>query len=246
MPRLEGKAAIVTGGAAGLGLVFTKALIGEGAQVLAVDIADGTEAREAGAEVLTADIAEAGAGEAAVAAANGAFGRIDILVNNAALFAPLPNERYDRIDPDLFDRVLKINVSGTYAMIRAVGPVLEAQGSGRIVNITSGTVMKGMPGMAHYIASKGAVHALTRALSREMGASGVTVNNLAPGLTLSSSILGNQPHLDAARDKVVASRAIPRDGYPEDLIGALIFLCSDESAFVTGQTIAVDGGSVNT
>ncbi len=246
MGRLSGKAAVVTGGAKGLGLEFTRALTAEGAEVLAVDIADGTEVAATGAAFLQADIAEDGAADRIVAAALDRFGRIDILVNNAALYATLPMERYDQIEPDLWDEVMRVNIGGTWRMIRAVGPVMERQGAGKIVNITSGTVKKGMPGMAHYTASKGAIAALTRTLSREMGEAGVCVNALAPGLTLSSSILANPGHVEATRTRVLASRAIKRDGQPGDLIGALIFLCSDESDFVTGQTLAVDGGSVNT
>ena len=242
--RLDGKAAIVTGGARGLGLVFVRALLAEGAQVLAVDIADIGAAEAAGARAMRADITQA-AGEVARACQE-AFGRIDILVNNAALYASLPVARYDAIDLETWDRVMAVNVTGTYKMIRAAAPVMEAAGAGKIVNITSGTVKKGMPGMLHYVASKGAVQAMTRALSRELGPSGVCVNNLAPGLTLSDSILANPDHVEATRAKVLASRAIPRDGLPEDLVGALVFLCSDESDFMTGQTVAVDGGSVNT
>lgn len=242
--RLDGKVCIVTGGAISLGLAFTRALLTEGARVLAVDVADGAEARAAGADALQADITTDAARIAAHAIDR--FGRIDALVNNAALFSTLPVARYDQIPDDLWDSVLRVNVTGTWRMIRAVAPQMEAQRSGKIVNITSGTVYKGMPGMLHYIASKGAVQAMTRALSRELGAAGVCVNNLAPGLTLSDSILSNPDHVEAARARVIASRAIQRDGHPDDLLGALVFLCSNESDFVTGQTIAVDGGSVNT
>lgn len=244
--RLAGKACIVTGGARGLGLEFVGALVGEGARVLAADIRDGAAAVAAGAAFVSADIAEPGAAERIAAACRDRFGAIDVLVNNAALFADLPVARYDEIEPELWDRVMAINVTGTFRMIRAVGPQMEAQGAGKIVNISSGTVYKGMPGMLHYIASKGAIQAMTRALARELGPRGICVNNLAPGLTMSSSVIANRAHLDAARAKVIASRALQRDGQPEDLIGALIFLCSAESDFVTGQTIAVDGGSINT
>lgn len=246
MGRLTGKAAIVTGGAKGLGLDFTRALIAEGARVLVADIADGHDAEAAGALALRADISNTDDTLRVAQTAQDAFGNIDILVNNAAVYATLEMARYDEIVPDLFDHVMQVNIGGTWRMIRAVGPQMEAQGAGKIVNITSGTVMKGMPGLAHYVASKGALTALTRTLSREMGPHGVCVNSLAPGLTLSSSILENQEHIAATRDRVLASRALKRDGQPEDLMGALIFLCSDESNFVTGQTIAVDGGSVNT
>lgn len=244
--RMTGKVCIVTGGAKSLGLAFTKVLIREGAQVLAVDIADGEVARAAGAEVMQADIAQPGNAEKITAHCLAKFGQIDALVNNAAVFASLPNVRYTEIADDLWDEVMRVNITGTYRMIRAIAPHMEARGRGKIVNLTSGTVYKGMPGMLHYITSKGAVQAMTRALSRELGASGVCVNNLAPGLTMSDSILEKPDHIATSRDRVLASRALKRDGLPEDLLGALVFLCSDESDFVTGQTIAVDGGSINT
>lgn len=244
--KLQGKVCLVTGGAKGLGLDFVRALIAEGADVFAVDIADGAAAQQAGATFRAADISDLEQCEGAADACLRQFGKIDVLVNNAALYATLPVERYDQIDPDLFDDVMSVNVGGTWRMIRAVGPHMEKAGSGKIVNITSGTVYKGLPGMVHYIASKGALAAMTRALSRELGESGVNVNSLAPGLTLSSSITRNEDHLARAREKVIASRAIKRDGIPEDLLGALIFLCSSDSDFVTGQTLVVDGGSVNT
>ncbi|GAB5447500.1 SDR family NAD(P)-dependent oxidoreductase [Gymnodinialimonas sp.] len=246
MGRLSGKNAVVTGGAKGLGLEFTRALIAEGARVLVADIADGHSAEAVGAMVMQADISRTEDTLRVAKTAQESFGTIDILINNAALYASLPMARYDEIDPGLFDEVMQTNIGGTWRMIRAIGPLMEAQGAGKIVNITSGTVMKGMPGIAHYVASKGALTALTRTLSREMGPRGVCVNSLAPGLTLSSSILENAEHAAATRDRVLASRALKRDGLPEDLIGALVFLCSDESNFVTGQTLAVDGGSVNT
>ncbi len=244
--RIDNKVCIVTGGAKSLGLAFTRALLAEGARVLAVDIADGSKAQAAGAEVMQADIAETGAAQTIATHCLDRFGRIDALVNNAAIFAALPTVRYDAIEDDLWDSVMRVNVTGTYRMIRAVAPHMESQGRGKIINLTSGTVYKGMPGMLHYITSKGAVQAMTRAVSRELGASGVCVNNLAPGLTLSDSVLEHPDHLAVAQAKVIDSRAIPRDGLPEDLLGALVFLCSEESNFVTGQTIAVDGGSINT
>lgn len=247
MTPLAGRVAIVTGGARGLGRVFAGALSAAGAQVVIADVADGSEAADAiGGHYLHTDVSDAAAVEACVSATMDLQGRIDVLVNNAALYAALPMVRYDAIDPDLWDRVMAVNLRGAFLMIRATGPRMEAAGYGRIVNVTSGTVLKGMPGMLHYIASKGGLAAMTRALSRELGAAGITVNSLAPGLTLSDSILGNTAHLDAARDRVIASRAIRRDGMPEDLVGALVFLCSDAAAFMTGQTLLVDGGSGNT
>ena len=247
MGRLKGKTCIVTGGAKGLGLAFSQALAAEGANVLIADIADGSEAAaQIGARFKQTDVSDPADAAGAADACIEAFGRIDVLVNNAAVYATLPLTRYDEIDPELWDRVMAVNVRGAFNMVRAAGPHMEKRRSGKIINVTSGTVYKGMPGMLHYIASKGALTAMTRALSRELGESGICVNSLAPGLTLSSSILENEEHVDAARPKVLGSRAIARDAYPDDLLGALIFLASSDSDFVTGQTIAVDGGSINT
>ncbi len=155
-------------------------------------------------------------------------------------------QSYAEIPADLWDTVTAVNVRGTFNMVQAVAPGMEARGYGKIINITSGTVYKGPPNMLHYIASKGAVTAMTRALSRELGRSGICVNSLAPGLTLSSSILENEDHLDQTCQRVIASRAIARDAHPKDLIGARVFLASSESDFVTGQTLVVNGGSENT
>ncbi|MDA4844647.1 SDR family NAD(P)-dependent oxidoreductase [Hoeflea poritis] len=247
MGRLKGKSCIVTGGAKGLGLAFSKALLGEGANVLIADVADGSEAAaQIGARYKRTDVSDPTDASDAADACIDAFGGIDILVNNAAVYATLPLARYDEIDPELWDKVMAVNVRGAFNMVRAAGPHMERQKSGKIINVTSGTVYKGMPGMLHYIASKGALTAMTRALSRELGPAGICVNSLAPGLTLSSSILENEEHVDVARPKVIASRALARDAYPDDLLGALIFLASSDSDFVTGQTVAVDGGSINT
>lgn len=242
--RLSDKVCIVTGGAKGLGRVFVSALLAEGARVAALDVALADPVP--GAVHLTCDVTDAAACQTAAAQIVEELGTVDVLINNAALFSTLPIQRYSDIDPATWDQVMAVNLRGALNMVQAVGPGMEAQGAGRIIQITSGTVYKGLPGMLHYITSKGGLAAMTKALSRELGPSGVTVNALAPGLTLSDSIRANAGHLEETRDKVIASRAIQRDGYPEDLIGALIFLASDDSAFVTGQTLVVDGGSVNT
>jgi len=247
MARLTNKTCIVTGGAKGLGRAFATALAGEGARVAIADIADGhVLADELGGIFIEADIADPEACRQVAAETEARLGPVDVLVNNAALFATLPMLSYRDWGTEDWQRVLAVNVQGTAQMVAAVAPGMEARGAGSIVNITSGTVYKGMPKMLPYIASKGAVTAMTRALSRELGDSGVRVNSLAPGLTLSDSILKNTDHLAGARDRVIASRALKRDGHPDDLTGALVFLASDESRFMTGQTLVVDGGSVNT
>lgn len=253
MGRLEGKVAIVTGGAKGLGAAFAAALAKEGAASVIADIADagsvtagiidsGGSCRE-----IPTDVSDEAEVERLVATVLSVYGRIDILVNNAAVFASLAPVEFQDIEVGLWDRVMAVNVRGSFLMAKHVAPAMIGRGEGKIINVSSGTAYKGQPtGMAHYITSKGAIVSLTRALSRELGQHGVCVNTLAPGLTLSDSILKNQPHLDMSAEKVLASRALKRHGRPGDLIGAVLFLASPESDFVTGQTIAVDGGSINT
>jgi NAD(P)-dependent dehydrogenase (short-subunit alcohol dehydrogenase family) len=253
MGRLQGKTAIVTGGAHGLGRQFAGALAREGATVAVLDISD-TDAAAAeiascegdGCFGIATDVSDETQVRTAVAAILERTGRIDILINNAAVFSSLPPASFDHIDVALWDKVMAVNLRGPFLMAKYAAPAMIARKSGKIVNVASGTAYKGMPLMLHYVTSKGGVVAFTRALSRELGAHGICVNTLAPGLTLSDSILANKDHIDFARDRVVASRAIQRDGHPQDLVGALVFLCSPDSDFITGQTIAVDGGSINT
>ncbi len=253
MGKLAGKVAIVTGGAKGLGATFSLALAAEGARVIVADVADSASLveriRESGADAfdVPTDVSEERAVQSLVRSTLDRCGRIDILVNNAALYSALPPVAMQDIDVDLWDRVMAVNVRGSFLAAKHAAPSMIERRSGKIINVSSGTAYKGQPTkMAHYITSKGAIVALTRALSRELGEHAICVNTLAPGLILSDSILQNEEHLEMARAKVVASRALQRDGYPRDLIGALLFLASADSDFVTGQTIAVDGGSINT
>jgi NAD(P)-dependent dehydrogenase (short-subunit alcohol dehydrogenase family) len=174
------------------------------------------------------------------------FGKIDILVNNAALFAPLKETKATEIDVALWDRVMAVNVRGVFLMAKHVAPHMIAQKYGKIININSGTVARGIPLFAHYVTSKGAVTAFTRSLSRELGEYNICVNNLAPGFTLSDTVVNENPgHLEHSRQPAIVRRALKRDEYPEDLLGALVFLASADSDFITGQTIAVDGGATN-
>jgi NAD(P)-dependent dehydrogenase (short-subunit alcohol dehydrogenase family) len=175
------------------------------------------------------------------------FGQIDVLVNNAALFAPLRQTPCTEIDALLWDRVMAVNLRGPFLMVKHVAPHMIARGYGKIINIGSGTAYRGIPWMLHYVTSKGGILAFTRALARELGEHGIRVNTLSPGLVLSDSLVAENPeHVETARPAVLQARALKRDAYPEDLLGALVFLASGESDFVTGQTLAVDGGSVNT
>ncbi len=254
MARLEGRVAILTGGAKGIGRHYAGALAKEGARLMIADVADGRQvaadiAREHGANSVASsvtDVSDESAVKALVATTMERFGKIDILVNNAALFAPLAEQKFTDIDIALWDRVMAINVRGVFLMAKHVAPHMIAQKYGKIINISSGTVARGIPLFAHYVTSKGAVTAFTRATSRELGEHNICVNNLAPGFTLSDSVIDENPqHLQHSRAPSITRRALKRDEYPEDLLGALVFLASADSDFITGQTIAVDGGATN-
>jgi NAD(P)-dependent dehydrogenase (short-subunit alcohol dehydrogenase family) len=255
MGRLDGRVAVVTGGAKGIGRHYAQALAAEGARLMIADIADSADAaaelaRVHGANSVASaktDVSDEAAVQALVKQTIERFGKIDVLVNNAALFAPLQETAVTAIDASLWDKVMAVNLRGPFLMVKHVAPHMVAQGYGKIINIGSGTANKGIPRMLHYVTSKGGILAFTRALSRELGEHGVRVNTLSPGFTLSETVIEENPHHTATAGKAsVAARAIRRDMYPQDLIGALVFLAGPESDFVTGQTIAVDGGNVNT
>lgn len=254
MARLTGMSAIVTGGAKGIGRHYSMALADEGAQVMVADIADGsTVAKEivakhgqGAAESVMFDVSDEKAVKSLVEKTVERFGKIDVLVNNAALFATLDYKPMTDIDGELWDKVMAINVRGPFLMAKYAVPHMKARKYGKIINIGSGTAKKGMPNLLHYVTSKGAITSMTRAMSRELGGDGICVNTLAPGLIMSDSVQKSGTHSDTLVNAVVQSRAIKRDAFPEDLLGALVFLASKDSDFVTGQIIAVDGGSTNT
>jgi len=255
MDRLTGRSAIVTGGARGIGRHYSQALAAEGAAVMIADIEDGASLAEelAGKHgrnttaSMVCDVSDEAQVKRLVAGTVERFGKIDILVNNAALYSHLEETEFTKIDVALWDKVMAINVRGPFLMAKHVVPHMRAKGYGKIINIGSGSVFRGMPQMLHYTTSKGAIVAFTRSLSRAVGGDGICVNTLAPGFTLSDSVMQNNPgHVQTSRDNAIARRAIKRDGHPQDILGALVFLASADSDFVTGQVIAVDGGAVNT
>jgi len=247
--RLEGQVAIITGGAAGLGRAYARRFLEEGARVVIADIVDpsaaATELERSGeVHAVRADVSSAASVDAMVTAAVKRFGRVDILVNNAALFAGLAPTPFEQIEEAEWDRLMAVNVKGLWLCCRAVAPVMKAQRSGRIINIASAIVAKGTPLLMHYVASKGAVIAMTRVLARELGEHGIAVNALAPGLIMSDTARANADLTGLQAQQVIASRAFKREAVADDVVGAAVFLASADSAFITGQTLIVDGGSV--
>lgn len=250
MTRLAGRSIIVTGAAQGIGAIYALALAREGARLAICDIASPDETaaaiRAAGGEVFAAacDVTDAQAVARFVAGVEAAYGGVQVLVNNAALFGNLALKPLEQITSDEWDRVMSVNVRGSFECVKAVMPVMRRQGYGKIVNIASGTVFKGAPMMLHYVSSKGAIVAMTRSIAREAGDAGIRCNCLAPGLTMSPNVAANSDWAGKISEANIASRCLKREAVPDDLTGTLIFLASGDSDFMTGQTIVVDGGSV--
>jgi 3-oxoacyl-[acyl-carrier protein] reductase len=246
--RQAGRVAVVTGAARGLGRAFAAALAAEGASIVLADINESvlTATSEAlsrdGAlvEPLVVDVTSPEDIHRMIATTLDGFGRLDVLVNNAGQF---PLQNIEAISLDEWRAVFAVNLEAVFLGIReAIAPMKRA-GYGRIINITSGTVFHGTPGLSHYVASKAGVIGLTRSAASELGAHGITVNAIAPSLTLTEGIQEDPRMLEFA-DKRIATRAVARHAVPEDLVPALLFLASPAASFVTGQTISVSGGEI--
>jgi NAD(P)-dependent dehydrogenase (short-subunit alcohol dehydrogenase family) len=252
--RLSDRTAIVTGGARGIGRHYADALAAEGAQVMIGDVLDGAQAAQdisarhgqGAATSLHVDVSDEASVKAFVDKTIERLGKIDILINNAAVFADLPPRPVTDIDVESWNKVMAVNIRGPFLMVKHVAPHMIAKRYGKIINIGSGTAHKGLANFSHYVASKGAMTSFSRALSRELGEHGICVNTLAPGFTISDGVLANVEFHEKWRQPIVQSRAIKREEIPEDLRGAIVFLSSPESDFVTGQTLSVCGGSINT
>jgi NAD(P)-dependent dehydrogenase (short-subunit alcohol dehydrogenase family) len=233
--KLDGKIAIVTGGAQGIGAAIARGLEEEGATVVVADLnppADGIRADVSSEEDVARMTDEVVA----------RHGGIDILINNAGLYASLAMRPFTEIPLEEWRHVMDVNVASMFLTCRAVVPRMRERGGGKIVNISSGTPFRGVPFLLHYVTSKGAIVTLTRALAKELGGDGIHVNCVAPGFTMSDGVREHPEVIEALRDVSVSARTIKRDQQPEDVVGAVVFLCTPAADFVTGQTMVIDGG----
>ncbi len=241
---MDGKVAIVTGAAQGIGRAIADGLAAAGARIVVADLqgADEVAAAFEGGIGITADVANEDDVQRLVDEVVERCGTVDILVNNAGLYASLEMRSFEQIPLEEWRKVMDVNVASMFLMCRAVVPVMRANGGGKIVNISSGTPFRGVPFLLHYVTSKGAIVALTRALAKELGKDQVLVNCVAPGFTMSAGVAAHPEVVEKLRDVSISARTLQRDQVPEDVVGAVVFLCGSGSDFITGQSIVIDGG----
>ena len=247
--KLKDRIALVTGAGNGIGKAIAAALGREGARILVADLAN---AEGAAAELAAAGIDAKGVrmditSEADTARtmqfASETFGGLDIVINNAAIFSSLVPKPMEEISAAEWRQVMDVNTLGTFLVTKAALPLLKKSSGARVVNLCSGVAFKGNPLYLHYVASKGAILSMTRALARELGPHNILVNSIAPGFTLSENVENNPALMSMVREPSIAGRALARDMYPDDLVGAAVFFSGPDSAFITGQTLVIDGGS---
>lgn len=247
--ELEGKVAIVTGGAQGIGRAIAEGLAEEGASIVIADLGRAEESaremKDKGFQAIgvVTDVSSEADTVRMAAAAVSAFGRIDILVNNAGIYSSLNPGPFEQITVDAWRKIMDVNVMGMFLASKAIVPTMRAQKDGRIINIASGTPYKGVPYLLHYVTSKGAVIAFTRALCKEVGGDNILVNTIAPGFTLSQGVLNNPVQIEKLRDVSLKARIIMRDQHPADVVGAVKFFAGPNASFITGQSLVVDGGA---
>lgn len=250
--RLKDKVTIITGAAQGIGATFAAGFAKEGARIVIADILDGKEVAEAieksGGEAIfvKTDVTKQNECDALAKAASDRFGSIDILINNAAIFGDLVTGPFMEISDEEWRRVMDVNAGGPFRCTKAVFPYMKDKG-GKIVNVSSAIIFEGMPGLPHYVASKGAVMAFTRCMARELGGFNINVNSIAPGFTHSAGgdKLAQKTMIDVSLEDIqMPMRSLKRTTYPEDLVGTAVFLASEESRNITGQLIVVDCGLV--
>jgi len=250
--KLEGRVAIVTGGGYGIGKEYCLALAYEGARVVAADInfegaqevAKEIEKKGREALALKTDVSDENSTKGMARRAFERFGRIDILVNNAALFIALGLKPWEQITVEEWDSTMAVNLKGLFLCSKAVVPYMKAQGGGKVINISSALAYKGYVGFLHYVTSKAGVLGFTRGLARELASQNINVNSIAVGGTLSEGVLKKNTISAEVRQMLRQQRCIQEDMYPKDLVGTLVFLASDDSRFISGETILVDGGIV--
>ena len=247
-PSLKERVVIVTGAGQGIGRVFAKGFAQAGARVVIAELNESkaasvaTEILEAGGQALavTTDVADEASIKEMVEVVQDEWGRIDVLVNNAGIFSTLEMRPFDQIPLEEWEKVLRVNLTGPFLCARAVLPAMRRAQWGRIINVASGAVRLGRPNYLHYIASKAALAGMSLSMARELGKDGITVNAILPGATFTE--IERKTVTPEQKERIVAMQCIPRPEVPEDLVGAVLFLASDASGFVTGQSINLDGG----
>jgi NAD(P)-dependent dehydrogenase (short-subunit alcohol dehydrogenase family) len=242
--QLDGKVAIVTGAAQGIGRALAEGLAADGATIVVADLhgAEDAAASYPDGLGLTVDVADEADVARLVDETVARCGGLDVLVNNAGLYASLEMRAFTEIPLEEWRRVMDVNVASMFLTCRAAVPAMRQRGGGAIVNISSGTPFRGVPFLLHYVTSKGAIVAFTRALARELGKDGIRVNCVAPGFTMSEGVKQHPEVIEKLREVSVAARTIQRDQEPDDVVGAVTYLCGPGASFVTGQTIVIDGG----